>query len=227
MDFKERVFLARKEKGLSQETLAESIGVSRQAVSKWETGEAMPDTEKLIALCRVLQLDMEYLALGKTVTPTATKGKKICPWIAALLVVVCLLSGFCIGFLWGRGSDNRQNIDLQTIKLLESVHVRNVTTSAAGSGELEIGILPSILPEGMTVQVFCEDQILGSAQTIPCTFSGNYYRFTVATYCKPFQYRMTVQLTVNGVNKQIPLIDIEGDAQSYSYVHRYSEEDPG
>ena len=38
MDFKERIFQARKEKGLSQEALAESIGVSRQAVSKWETG---------------------------------------------------------------------------------------------------------------------------------------------------------------------------------------------
>ena len=58
MEFKDRVFQARKAKGMSQEDLAEAMGVSRQAVSKWETGEAMPDVEKLIALCHVLELDM-------------------------------------------------------------------------------------------------------------------------------------------------------------------------
>lgn len=70
MDFKERVFQARKAKGFSQEDLAEAIGVSRQAVSKWETGEAMPDLEKLIALCNTLDQNMEYLALGKESVPS-------------------------------------------------------------------------------------------------------------------------------------------------------------
>ena len=41
MEFNERVLTARKAKGYSQEDLAELVGVSRQAVSKWETGEAL------------------------------------------------------------------------------------------------------------------------------------------------------------------------------------------
>lgn len=38
--------------GLSQEKLAEQVGVSRQAVSKWELGDAVPDTDKLVPLVR-------------------------------------------------------------------------------------------------------------------------------------------------------------------------------
>ena len=40
----------RKEKGWSQEQLAEQMGVSRQAVSKWESGQALPDLDKILAL---------------------------------------------------------------------------------------------------------------------------------------------------------------------------------
>ena len=43
MNFSEILIQRRKQLGLSQESLAEKIQVSRQAVSKWETGEAMPD----------------------------------------------------------------------------------------------------------------------------------------------------------------------------------------
>ncbi len=39
--------------GLSQEKLAEQVGVSRQAVSKWELGDAVPDTDKLVPLAQI------------------------------------------------------------------------------------------------------------------------------------------------------------------------------
>ena len=52
MDYKtgERLTKYRKKYGYSQEALAEKLGVSRQAISKWETGESAPDTDNLIAL---------------------------------------------------------------------------------------------------------------------------------------------------------------------------------
>lgn len=103
MDFKERVFQARKAKGFSQEGLAEVIGVSRQAVSKWETGEAMPDLEKLIALCNALDQNIEYLALGKGSVPSKKPSPKLKPWVAILLSAVFLVAGFLIGlFCHGR-----------------------------------------------------------------------------------------------------------------------------
>ena len=53
------------EQGLSQEQLAEFVGVSRQAVSKWEVGDAIPDTDKLIPLARALGITVDEL-LGNT-----------------------------------------------------------------------------------------------------------------------------------------------------------------
>ena len=56
MKFSERLSDLRKRKGLSQEALAEQLGVSRQAVSKWENGEAMPELSKLELLCRIFEV---------------------------------------------------------------------------------------------------------------------------------------------------------------------------
>lgn len=49
----------RKQYGYSQEQLAEKIGVSRQAVSKWERSESSPDTENLIALAKIYNLSID------------------------------------------------------------------------------------------------------------------------------------------------------------------------
>ena len=47
MNIADRIQLLRKAKGISQEVLADQIGVSRQAVSKWESEQSMPDLKKL------------------------------------------------------------------------------------------------------------------------------------------------------------------------------------
>lgn len=54
----------RKEKGLTQEALADSIGVSAQAVSKWETGQAMPDVTMILPICSVLGVSADRLLGG-------------------------------------------------------------------------------------------------------------------------------------------------------------------
>ena len=50
MKLAEKLQLMRKREGLSQEDLAEKLGISRQAVSKWESGQSVPDLNKLIIL---------------------------------------------------------------------------------------------------------------------------------------------------------------------------------
>ena len=61
MSFAERLKDARRVCGLSQEELAERLEVSRQAVGKWEQGQAYPEMEKLIALCAVLNVSADTL----------------------------------------------------------------------------------------------------------------------------------------------------------------------
>lgn len=61
MNFSENLMRLRKEKGLSQEALGEKIGVTRQTVSKWETGETTPEMNKLIELARFFAVSLDEL----------------------------------------------------------------------------------------------------------------------------------------------------------------------
>ncbi len=61
----ERLQKLRKEHGYSQEQLADELGVTRQAISKWERGEASPDTENLIALARLYNISVDDVLFEK------------------------------------------------------------------------------------------------------------------------------------------------------------------
>lgn len=65
MSFANRLKDARRVCGLSQEELAERLDVSRQAVGKWEQGQAYPEVEKLLALCAVLNVSADALLLDE------------------------------------------------------------------------------------------------------------------------------------------------------------------
>ena len=56
-----RLCAYRKHHGISQEELAEKLGVSRQAISKWERSEASPDTDNLISLSQVYEVTLDAL----------------------------------------------------------------------------------------------------------------------------------------------------------------------
>lgn len=57
----QRIAARRRLLGLSQETLAEKLEVSRQAVSKWESDGAIPEIDKLIALCKIFNVSIGWL----------------------------------------------------------------------------------------------------------------------------------------------------------------------
>ena len=70
----------RREKGLSQEELAEKLNVSRQAVSKWERGESSPDTDNLIALAQLYGVSLDVLlGLKLAHTPDPTEAEYEAP----------------------------------------------------------------------------------------------------------------------------------------------------
>lgn len=61
MTFPEKLYTLRKSRGESQEQLAEALGVSRQAISKWETGAAFPETDKLLLISRRFGITIDSL----------------------------------------------------------------------------------------------------------------------------------------------------------------------
>lgn len=75
MRFGENLQMLRKKKQLSQEGLAELLGVSRQAVSKWELGEGYPEVDKLLILSKTLNVSLDSL-LGGENTPIISENCK-------------------------------------------------------------------------------------------------------------------------------------------------------
>lgn len=65
MTFGEKLYYLRKAKGLSQEALAEKLNTSRQAVSKWENNNGYPETEKIILLSKLLDVNLDDLLLDE------------------------------------------------------------------------------------------------------------------------------------------------------------------
>lgn len=61
----QQIRVLRTSKNLSQDELAEKLYISRQAVSKWENGEATPDIDKLVQLAEIFGVSLDYLVLGK------------------------------------------------------------------------------------------------------------------------------------------------------------------
>ncbi|MCR4956930.1 MAG: helix-turn-helix domain-containing protein [Lachnospiraceae bacterium] len=65
----------RKEKGYTQRQLAEQLGASDKAISRWETGRGMPDTSIMPQLCRVLDININELLSGERLTAEIYSGK--------------------------------------------------------------------------------------------------------------------------------------------------------
>ncbi len=85
MKISERIQQLRKAQGISQEELAAQLGVSRQAVSKWESGQTLPDLEKVESLCQCLDTTADYLIRG--MEPAPGQGRNALPFSIAATAV--------------------------------------------------------------------------------------------------------------------------------------------
>ena len=120
----ERIQELRKRKGLSQEQLADVLSVSRQAVSKWESGQSLPEIEKLIAMSALFEVTIDYILKGET--PPAQPDDRRCPSrlgsqivsaVAAMLLAIAVLATA------GQLSDGESTIDIYDGLVLESVGI--------------------------------------------------------------------------------------------------------
>ena len=100
-EFSARLAALRRQKGLSQEQLAERIGVSRQAVSKWESAQCLPETETLAALCAALECSADTLLFGAA--PAAKQGITAQRLAMPLSLALCSMGAVLfLALLWVR-----------------------------------------------------------------------------------------------------------------------------
>ena len=89
----QKIQTLRKRQGMTQEQLAQRLGVSRQAVSRWELDEVLPETANLLPLSRALGVSVDSL-----LDPAAeagiilVQGLWLCLWLYLLLLVVYFLA---------------------------------------------------------------------------------------------------------------------------------------
>ena len=118
MEFGNKLYELRKEKGLSQEELANSLEVTRQTVSKWELGDSTPDMDKLVLLAELFEISLDELVLNKVPVTTkldelgakvitrenkqkAKKGLKILGIIAGTILAIDAISLIVYFLFWG------------------------------------------------------------------------------------------------------------------------------
>ena len=131
MRLEEKLTVLRKESGYTQLDLAEKVRVSRQAISKWETGRALPSAENLKYLSELFGVSVDYLLnddmteeakpkeqepapepqTEEAVFPEKEEGKKVrWKYIAAALLLAVLLLGLLIGVFVGKYSERHISI---------------------------------------------------------------------------------------------------------------------
>ena len=123
MELSQKLKKLRKEQGLTQLDLSESLSVSRQAISGWEAGTSRPSTENLQFLSKLYNVPMEYLLDdSKDKLPSAedrpgrgerSERKLWIRWLVIGAVVLALLAG-C--FFWYHSSQKSDELDLRMIQ---------------------------------------------------------------------------------------------------------------
>ena len=101
MNIADRIQYLRKQKGYSQEELADKVGVSRQAVSKWESEQSTPDLEKVIAMSELFEVTTDYILKG--IEPVSTTNRKTLYW--GFVLIFATIAG-----IWSFAA-NRFNYD--------------------------------------------------------------------------------------------------------------------
>lgn len=139
MTFAEKLVRLRKREGISQEELAAFLGVSRQAVSRWEQGSAMPDAPNLLKLRQRFQVSLDWLledACGWDTLPEARPGgEKTAPKAPrqARLIVGCIVIGLSLlGLLMLGILGSVLGVGITVIKTAAGAEWERVYTGLAG-----------------------------------------------------------------------------------------------
>lgn len=107
MAFSEKLYELRRKACLSQEQLAEQLGVSRQAISKWEAGKAMPESSTLISISNYFNVSLDYLvkedyyAADEAVIKENTQAKKHSRYGKRVFGKVICIFGVVYLAVWG------------------------------------------------------------------------------------------------------------------------------
>lgn len=97
MNISDRIQSLRKAKGITQEQLADAVGVSRQAVSKWEAEQSVPDLERVVAMAEYFDVTTDYILRGMEPAPKKGSGSRVSPRTMCIIATALDAAGLIIG----------------------------------------------------------------------------------------------------------------------------------
>lgn len=127
MKFEQKLIQYRKEKGLSQEQLAEKVNVARQTISKWELGETTPEMDKLITLSEIFEISLDELVKDECIDRKELKNEvsntqklagimiTILKIFGIIMLVSIILSMITIFLFRVRTKSKIENVEMQTV----------------------------------------------------------------------------------------------------------------
>ena len=178
MSFQENLIRARKARGMTQEELATRLSISRQAVSKWETGESLPDLYKLAALADELGVSTDELCgreavLCGEVPATASaeetaeraafaeelrriaKQNRSLRYVVGILVLICGVLTMLSGYRSLQNSKAPSNEITTSAPLPDTITVSGLTVSREVGNVAVFRFVPSISGEGYEWSASC------------------------------------------------------------------------
>ena len=97
MNISDRIQSLRKARGITQEQLADAVGGSRQAVSKWEAEQSVPDLERIVAMAEYFDVTTDYLLRGIEPAPTVQAREPVTARTMCIIATALDAAGLILG----------------------------------------------------------------------------------------------------------------------------------
>ena len=230
MEFREQLVSIRRQKGWSQEQLAERIGVSRQAISKWETGDSQPALAQLIVLADELDISLDVLcgrtteaaaapaageaavnaasAVGASSTGEAappsgqTFWKRLC--LILCLISAVLLSPLALMALHVLPSDVVPAEEAAAVSALpDTIQVTGLSFSAEKLDRLSFQFVPSIIDDAL-IYTLTFTASNGQSRRFEVTGDGGVFAGTVDLFERD-TYTVALEITAGEERRAVAL----------------------
>ena len=219
MKFHEILIRERKRLGLSQEELAAKLNVSRQAVSKWETGDSVPDLPKLLALSDTLNISLDTLC-GRDFAAVDTERdtpKKMSatkcwlPWVISGLAVILAVLLSLSPAEFPRASRSDSPVP-PSVDLTQDFTVSGLTFTGKSGVAVAYRFTPGISGEGLTYQIIFTDSD-GKTFPVDAPCTGGVCAGEAVLPSGYAGYGVTVSVTSGSVTRSVAV------AQSLTFSH--------
>lgn len=217
MKFNENLVRYRKLKGFTQEEMAEKMQVSRQSVSKWENGEAVPELAKIMKLADILDVNLDVLCGREEEEyniPESKNTKKKCnklflSMILAVTIAVSGIFGYCIGH------SEKENANSEVYELPDIIEVTGVTFHL-DKNVLTCEFVPSVYSEKFSYHVNVSDY-WGKKTSYEPVFKNGIGEASIIVSAYD-NYKVVLEITNGEESRSITLIEeifIENNGFSY------------